>query len=76
MAIRRNFKQASGFACNQQGFTECPAGGEEFKVPLPLTGIVQGLLMSLMNEGKGDYDTPASSPAIEKMAGIEIAKPA
>jgi hypothetical protein len=45
-------------------------------VPLPLTSIVQGLIMSLMNEGKGDYDHSGIVTAIEKMAGIEIARPA
>ncbi len=45
-------------------------------MPLPLTGIVQGLLMSLMNEGKGEWDHSGIVTAIEKMAGIEIAKPA
>jgi len=42
---------------------------EEFKVPLPLTGIVfRGLIMSLMNEGKGDYDHSGIVTAIEKMS--------
>ena len=45
-------------------------------MPLPLTGIVQGMIVSLMNEGKGEFDHSGIVTAIERMAGVEIAKPA
>jgi 2-hydroxy-3-oxopropionate reductase len=76
MAIARNFKPGFRIRLHQKDLRNALLAAEEFKVPLPLTGIVQGLLMSLMNEGKGDYDHSGIVTAIEKMAGIEIAKPA
>ena len=44
------------------------------KVSLPLTSLVQGMLMSLMNDGKGNLDHSAIAQFIEEMAGIEIKK--
>jgi hypothetical protein len=34
------------------------------------------MLMSLMNEGKSDLDHSGIVTALEKMAGVEIARPA
>ena len=44
------------------------------KVPLPLTSMVQQMLITLMNEGKGDLDHSAIVNYIERMAGIEVKK--
>ena len=76
MAIARNFKPGFRIRLHQKDLRNALLAAEELKVPLPLTGIVQGMLMSLMNEGKGDYDHSGIVTAIEKMAGIEIARPA
>jgi 2-hydroxy-3-oxopropionate reductase len=76
MVIARNFKPGFRIRLHQKDLRNALLAAEEFKVPLPLTGIVQGLIMSLMNEGKGDYDHSGIVTAIEKMAGVEIAKPA
>jgi len=76
MVIARNFKPGFRIRLHQKDLRNALLAAEEFKVPLPLTGIVQGLVMSLMNEGKGDDDHSAIVTAIEKMAGIKIAKPA
>lgn len=76
MVIARNFKPGFRIRLHQKDLRNALLAAEEFKVPLPLTGIVQGLLMSLMNDGKGDYDHSGIVTAIEKMAAIEIAKPA
>jgi 3-hydroxyisobutyrate dehydrogenase-like beta-hydroxyacid dehydrogenase len=44
------------------------------KVSLPLTSLVQQMIMALMNEGKGDLDHSAIVTFIEGMAGIEVKK--
>jgi 2-hydroxy-3-oxopropionate reductase len=75
MVIDRNFKPGFRIRLHQKDLRNALLAAEELKVPLPLTGIVQGMLMSLMNEGKGDYDHSGIVTAIEKMAGIEIARP-
>jgi len=41
-------------------------------VGLPLTCLVQQMIMALMNEGKGDLDHSAIVNFIEEMAGIEV----
>jgi 2-hydroxy-3-oxopropionate reductase len=76
MAIARNFKPGFRIRLHQKDLRNALLAAEEFKVPLPLTGIVQGMIVSLMNEGKGEWDHSGIVTAIEKMAGIEIAKPA
>jgi 3-hydroxyisobutyrate dehydrogenase-like beta-hydroxyacid dehydrogenase len=45
------------------------------KVPLPLTSAVQGMLMALMNEGKGDLDHSAIVNFIEAGARTDVKKP-
>ena len=76
MAIARNFKPGFRIRLHEKDLRNALLSAEELKVPLPLTGIVQGLIMSLMNEGKGDWDHSGIVTAIEKMAGVEIARPA
>ena len=44
------------------------------KVGLPLTSLVQQMLVSLMNDGKGDLDHSAIVQFIEEMAGVEAKK--
>ena len=46
------------------------------KVSLPITSLVQQMIIALMNEGKGGLDHSAIATFIEKMAGIEVKKPA
>ena len=48
---------------------------ESLKVPLPLTALVQQMLVSLMNEGKGDLDHSGLVQFIEQMAQVEVRKP-
>jgi len=75
MVIARNFKPGFRIRLHQKDLRNALLAAEEMKVPLPLTSLVQGTLMSLMNEGKGDLDHSAIVTALEKMAGIEIARP-
>jgi 2-hydroxy-3-oxopropionate reductase len=76
MVISRNFKPGFRIRLHQKDLRNALLAAEDLKVPLPLTGIVQGLLMSLMNEGKGDLDHSGIVTAIERLAGVEVARPA
>ena len=76
MVIGRNFKPGFRIRLHQKDLRNALLAAEEFKVPLPLTSLVQGMIMSVMNEGKGDLDHSAIVTAIEKMAGVEVARPA
>jgi 2-hydroxy-3-oxopropionate reductase len=64
MVINRNFKP--GFRIR---------AAESLKVPLPITSLVQQMIITLMNEGKGDLDHSGIVNFIEAMAGIEVRKP-
>ena len=75
MAIGRNFKPGFRIRLHQKDLRNALLAGESMQVPLPLTSMVQQMLITLMNEGKGDLDHSAIVNYIERMAGIEIKKP-
>jgi 2-hydroxy-3-oxopropionate reductase len=75
MAIARNFKPGFRIRLHQKDLRNALLAAESMKVSLPITSLVQQMLMALMNEGKGDLDHSAIVTFIEGMAGIEIKKP-
>jgi len=75
MAIGRNFKPGFRIRLHQKDLRNALLAGESMHVPLPLTSMVQQMLITLMNEGKGDLDHSAIVNYIERMAGVEIKKP-
>ena len=74
MVISRNFKPGFRINLHQKDLRNALLAAESMKVSLPLTSLVQGMLMSLMNDGKGNLDHSAIAQFIEEMAGIEIKK--
>lgn len=76
MVISRNFKPGFRIKLHQKDLRNALLAAESLKVSLPFTGMVQQMLISLMNEGKGDLDHSAIVNFIEDMAGIEVEKPA
>ena len=72
MVIARNFKPGFRIKLHQKDLRNALLAAESMKVGLPLTSLVQQMLMSLMNEGKGDLDHSAIVNFIEDMAGIEV----
>ena len=74
MVIARNFKPGFRIRLHQKDLRNALLAAESLKVGLPLTSLVQQMLMSLMNEGKGDLDHSAIVTFIERMAGIEVQK--
>jgi len=75
MAIARNFKPGFRIRLHQKDLRNALLAAESMKVSLPITSLVQQMLMALMNEGKGDLDHSAIVTFIEQMAGLEIKKP-
>ena len=75
MAIARNFKPGFRIRLHQKDLRNALLAAESMKVSLPITSLVQQMLMALMNEGKGDLDHSAIVTFIEGMAGIEVKKP-
>ena len=76
MVIGRNFKPGFRIRLHQKDLRNALLAAESMKVSLPFTALVQQMLMSLMNDGKGDLDHSAIVTFIEDMAGIEVKKAA
>jgi 2-hydroxy-3-oxopropionate reductase len=76
MVIARNFKPGFRIQLHQKDLRNALLAAESMKVSLPFTSLVQQILMALMNEGKGNLDHSAIVTYIERMAGIEVKKPA
>ncbi|MDP3064981.1 MAG: NAD-binding protein, partial [Chloroflexota bacterium] len=74
MVIARNFKPGFRIKLHQKDLRNTLLAAEALKVSLPLTSLVQQMLIALMNEGKGDNDHSAIVTFIEKMAQIEVKK--
>jgi len=74
MVIARNFKPGFRIRLHQKDLRNALLAGESLKVPLPLTSVVQQMLMTLMNGGKGDLDHSAIVNFVEDMAGVETRK--
>jgi 2-hydroxy-3-oxopropionate reductase len=72
MVIARNFKPGFRIRLHQKDLRNALLAAESMKVSLPLTGLVQQMLIALMNENKGDLDHSAIVTFIEEMAGIEV----
>ena len=74
LVIARNFKPGFRIRLHQKDLRNALLAAESMKVSLPVTSLVQQMLMALMNEGKGDLDHSAIVTFIEQMAGVEIKK--
>jgi 2-hydroxy-3-oxopropionate reductase len=76
MVISRNFKPGFRIELHQKDLRNALLAAESMKVSLPLTSLVQQMLIALMNEGRGGLDHSGIVRFIEGMAGIEVKKPA
>lgn len=68
MVIARNFKPGFRIRLHQKDLRNALLTAESVKVALPLTSLVQQMLIALMNHGKGDLDHSAIATFIEEMA--------
>lgn len=68
MVIARNFKPGFRIRLHQKDLRNALLTAESEKVPLPLTSLVQQMLIALMNRGRGDLDHSAIVTFIEEMS--------
>ena len=68
MVIARNFKPGFRVRLHQKDLRNALLTAESKKVPLPLTSMVQQMLVALVNHGSGDLDHSAIVTYIEDMA--------
>jgi len=74
MLIARNFKPGFRIELHEKDLRNALLAAESLKVSLPLTSLVQQMLIALMNDGKGQLDHSAIAQFIEGMAGIKVKK--
>ena len=72
MIIGRNFKAGFKIKLHQKDLNNALSTGRDLGVPLPLSSLVQQVLVSLVNEGKGEEDHSAIATFFEKIARVEI----
>jgi 2-hydroxy-3-oxopropionate reductase len=72
MMIDGNFKPGFRIRLHQKDLNNALQTGRELGVPLPFTALVQQVIGSLMNEGKGDLDHSGIANFLEDMAGVTI----
>ena len=75
MMYSRNFQAGFRIRLHQKDLRNALLAAESLKVSLPLTSAVQNMLVSLMNDGKGDLDHSAIVQFIEQMSAIEVKRP-
>ncbi len=68
MVIARDFKPGFRIRLHQKDLRNALLTAESQKVALPLTSLVQQMLIALMNQGSGDLDHSAIVTFIEQMA--------
>ena len=76
MVVAGNFKPGFRIRLHQKDLRNALLAAEAMKLPLPLTSLVQQMVMALMNDGKGDLDHSAIVNFVEKLAHTEIRKKA
>lgn len=73
MMIEGNFTPGFRVKLHEKDLNNALITGKDLGVPLPVTALVQQMIGSLMNEGKGDNDHAAIANFIEDMAATTIA---
>ena len=74
MIMERNFDPGFRIRLHQKDLANALLTGQELGVPLPVTSLIQQMLVSLVNEGRGDRDHSAIVNFIEDIARVEVKK--
>ncbi len=72
MVIARNFQPGFRIRLHEKDLRNALLTAESVKVSLPLTSLVQQMLIALMNSGDGDLDHSAIVTFIESMANAKV----
>lgn len=75
MLIARNFKPGFKIELHQKDLRNALQTAEARQVFLPLTSLVQQMLLSLMGNGKGGLDHSAIATFIEGPSHVEVKRP-
>jgi len=75
MLIARNFKPGFKIQLHQKDLRNALQTAEANQMFLPLTGLVQQMVLSLMGDGKGELDHSAIATFIEGPSHVEVKRP-
>ncbi len=75
MLITRNFKPGFKIELHQKDLRNALQIAEANRMFLPMTAIVQQMLLSLMGQGKGEFDHSVIATFVENASHLEIRKP-
>ena len=75
MLIARNFKPGFKIQLHQKDLRNALQTAETNRVFLPLTALVQQMLLSLMGDGNGELDHAAIATFVEKASHTEVKRP-
>jgi 2-hydroxy-3-oxopropionate reductase len=75
MVIARNFQPGFRIRLHQKDLRNALAAAEALNVSLPITSLVQDMLVALMKDGMGDLDHSAIVRYLEQLAHVEVKKP-
>jgi 2-hydroxy-3-oxopropionate reductase len=74
MVVARNFKPGFRINLHHKDLRNALQAAESLRVPLPITSMVQQMLVSLINDGKGDLDHSGITLFTESGAKVEVKK--
>jgi 2-hydroxy-3-oxopropionate reductase len=75
MLIARNFQPGFRIRLHQKDLRNALATAKALDVSLPITSLVQEMLVALMKDGMGDLDHSAIVRYLEQLAHVEVKKP-
>ena len=70
--LKRNFKPGFKIKLHKKDLNNVLLTAKDLDIPLPLTSLVQQMMVSLINEGKGEDDHSALINFIENIAKCEV----
>jgi 2-hydroxy-3-oxopropionate reductase len=75
MLIARNFKPGFKIQLHQKDLRNALQTAEANRMFLPLTALVQQMMLSLMGDGNGELDHSAIATFVEKLSHVEVKRP-
>ena len=75
MLMARNFKPGFKIQLHQKDLRNALQTAEAKQMFLPLTAMVQQMVLSLMGDGKGELDHSAIATFVERPSHVEVKKP-
>ena len=74
MIMERNFNPGFRIRLHQKDLHNALLTGQQLGVPLPVTSLIQQMIVALINRGRGENDHSALATFIEDLADVEVRK--